>query len=107
MANKSIGLTDAVHAYLLSVGVREPDVLRRLRDETASLPQHRMQIAPEQGAFMALLVKAIGARKCLEIGTFTGYSSTAVALALPPDGHLTCCDVSREFTDFARKAWTD
>ena len=107
MANASIGLSEDLHAYLVRVGVREPEVLRRLRERTAELPQHGMQIAPEQGAFMSLLVKVIGARQCLEVGTFTGYSSTAVALALPPDGHLVCCDVSREWTDVAREAWTE
>ena len=107
MANASIGLTEDLHAYLVRVGVREPEVLRRLRERTAELPQHGMQIAPEQGAFMSLLVKVIGARQCLEVGTFTGYSSTAVALALPPDGHLVCCDVSREWTDVAREAWRE
>ena len=107
MANASIGLSEDLHAYLVRVGVREPEVLRRLRERTAELPQHGMQIAPEQGAFMSLLVKVIGARQCLEVGTFTGYSSTAVALALPPDGHLVCCDVSREWTDVAREAWAE
>ena len=66
-----------------------------------------MQIGPEQGAFMALLVKLIGARRIVEIGTFTGYSSTVMALALPPDGRILCCDVSREWTDIAREAWAD
>ncbi len=105
MANTSIGLDVALHGYLLGVGVREPDVLCELRSRTAALPQHGMQIAPEQGAFMALLVRLISARRCLEVGTFTGYSSTAVALALPPDGHLVCCDVSAEWTDIARQTW--
>jgi len=107
MADLTIDLTPAVHEYLLRHGVREPDVLRRLRERTASLPQHRMQIAPEQGAFMALLARLIGARRALEIGTFTGYSSTVVALALPADGRMVCCDVSREWTDIAREAWAE
>ncbi len=105
MSNASIGLDELLHDYLVDVGVREPDVLRELRERTAVLPQHGMQIAPEQGALMALLVRLIGARRCLEVGTFTGYSSTAVALALPPDGHLLCCDVSAEWTDVARQTW--
>lgn len=107
MSNRSIGLGEELHAYLVATGVREPGVLRRLREETAALPQRGMQIAPEQGALLALLVRLLGARRCLEVGTFTGYSSTAVALALPPDGRLVCCDVSREWTDVARRAWDD
>lgn len=107
MSNKTIGLTDELHAYVLANGAREPEILKRLRDETAQLPNHQMQIAPEQGAFMALLVRLLGARRYLEIGTFTGYSSLAVALALSDDGHLTCCDVSTEWTDVARRYWTD
>ena len=105
MSNSSIGLTEEVHAYLLSVGVREPEVLRRLREETAQLPNSSMQIAPEEGAALAMLVRLIGARRILEIGTFTGYSSTAMALALPADGRMVCCDVSEEWTDMARTAW--
>ena len=107
MANKTIGISDELQAYVVGTGVREPDVLARLREETAALPEHRMQVAPEQGAFLALLVELIGARRCIEVGTFTGYSSTAVALALPDDGRLICCDVSREWTDIARRYWAD
>ena len=107
MSNKTLGLSDEVHAYLLEVGVREPEVLSRLRVETEALPQHGMQIAPEQGAFMHLLVEAIGASRCIEIGTFTGYSSIAVATALPPDGLLVCCDVSTEWTDVAQRYWAE
>ena len=105
MTTKTLGLPDDLHAYLLRVGVREPEVLRDLRQETAALPQRDMQIAPEQGAFMALLVELMGARRCIELGTFTGYSSLAVALALPRDGRIVCCDVSREWTDVARRYW--
>jgi predicted O-methyltransferase YrrM len=107
MSNTTIGLSDDLHAYLLDVGVREPEVLRRLRKETEALPQHDMQIAPEQGAFMGLLIRLMGARRCIEVGTFTGYSSTAVALALPPDGELVCCDISTQWTDIARRYWAD
>jgi predicted O-methyltransferase YrrM len=107
MSAKSHGLSDELHAYLLSVGVREPEILRRLREETARLPQANMQIAPEQGAFMALLVELTGARRCLEVGTFTGYSALAVALRLPPDGRLTCCDLSEEWTSVARRYWEE
>ena len=83
MSNRSITLDDALYEYLTSVSLREPDVLRRLRQKTVALPQHNMQIAPEQGQFMALLVELTGARKCLEIGTFTGYSALSVACKLP------------------------
>jgi predicted O-methyltransferase YrrM len=107
MANRTLNLTDDVVAYVHRYGVREHPVLAALRERTSSLPQHDMQIGPDQGAFMALLVKLIGARRILEIGTFTGYSSTAMALALPPGGRITCCDVSREWTDIARQAWAD
>jgi caffeoyl-CoA O-methyltransferase len=105
MANATLGLPDELHTYLLDVGVREPDLLRQLREETGAMPEHDMQIAPEQGALMALLVQLIDARRCLEVGTFTGYSSLSVALALPPDGRLVCCDISREWTDVARRYW--
>ena len=107
MSNASIGLDEKLHAYLLEVGVREHEVLRSLREETAALPQSTMQIAPEEGAFLALLVRILNARKVLEVGTFTGYSSTAMALALPEDGRIICCDLSKEWTDIARRAWAD
>ena len=105
MANKTLGISDELADYVVKVGTREPDVLARLRAETAALPQHDMQIAPEEGAFLAMLVELMGARRCIEIGTFTGYSSTAVALALPDDGKLLCCDVSEEWTSVARQYW--
>ena len=107
MANRTIGISDELAAYVRRVGTREPEVLARLREETAALPQHRMQVAPEQGAFLALLVELVGARRCIEIGTFTGYSSTAMALALPTDGKLVCCDVSEEWTSIARRYWEE
>jgi caffeoyl-CoA O-methyltransferase len=107
MSNASIGLDERLHAYLVEVGVREHEVLRRLREETAALPESGMQIAPEEGAFLALLVRILEARKVLEVGTFTGYSSTAMALALPADGRIICCDLSKEWTDVARRAWAD
>lgn len=107
MANKTIGISDELAAYVVQVGTREPDVLARLREETAAIPQHGMQIAPEEGAFLAMLVELTGARRYIEIGTFTGYSSTAVALALPADGQLVCCDVSEEWTSMARRYWAE
>ncbi len=107
MSSKTLGLSDDLHGYILRVGVREHPVLARLREETARHPMAMMQIAPEQGALFALLVRMLGARRCLEIGTFTGYSSLAVALALPPDGSLLCCDVSDEYTQVARRYWAE
>lgn len=107
MSNRSLGLPDELYDYLLRYGVREPDILRRLREETAQHPESQMQIAPEQGQFMALLVRMMGARRILEIGVFTGYSSTAVALAMPDDGRLVACDVSEEYTAVARRYWEE
>jgi predicted O-methyltransferase YrrM len=107
MSNASIGLPPDLHAYLIRYGVREPEILRRLREETADLPQHGMQIAPEQGALMALLVRLSGARRAIELGTFTGYSSLVVMLAMPPDGTMVCCDVSAEWTSVARRYWSE
>jgi predicted O-methyltransferase YrrM len=104
---KSIGLPDDLHQYLVRVGTREPEVLRRLREFTASLPDPDLQIAPEQGAFMAWLVRLAGARRCLELGTFTGYSALAVTLALPPDGTMLCCDINEEWTRIARRFWAE
>lgn len=107
MANKTMGISDELAAYVVKVGAREPEILARLREETAAIPQHGMQIAPEEGAFLALMVELIGARRCIEVGTFTGYSSTAIALALPQDGQLVCCDVSEEWTSLASKYWDE
>jgi len=107
MANRTMGISEDLAAYVVEVGTREPDVLVRLREETAAIPQHGMQIAPEEGAFLAMLVELTGARRCIEVGTFTGYSSLVVALALPDDGSLVCCDVSEEWTAMARRAWAD
>jgi predicted O-methyltransferase YrrM len=103
--SRQINLTDDLLAYMHKVSLREAEPLRRLREETAGMPHAGMQISPDQGQFMALLVRLIGARNCLEIGTFTGYSSLAVALALPPEGRIVCCDVSQEYTEVARRAW--
>lgn len=105
MANQTLGIEPQLYNYLLSVSLREPEILRQLREETIQHPMARMQIAPEQGQFMALLVQLIGAKKTLEIGVFTGYSALVVALALPPDGRLVACDVSAEFTAIARGYW--
>jgi predicted O-methyltransferase YrrM len=106
MAGKIL-FPEQIHQYLVSVSVREAPILRRLREETAPHPRAQMQIPPEQGQFMALLVQLMGARRTLEVGVFTGYSSLAVALALPSDGNIVACDVSEEFTSIARRYWAE
>jgi caffeoyl-CoA O-methyltransferase len=98
-------MTDLLSDYLRSVGFREPDVLHHLREETAALPRAGMQISPEQGQFMSLLVQFGGVKKAIEVGTFTGYSSLCVAMAMPPEGRLIACDVSEEWTSVARRYW--
>lgn len=105
MSTRSLSLDDRLYDYLLANSLREPAVLAELRAETTAMAQGLMQISPEQGQFMRLLVQLTGARSYLEIGTFTGYSSLSVALALPADGRAQCCDVSREYTDVARRYW--
>ncbi|MGH8292068.1 MAG: O-methyltransferase [Gammaproteobacteria bacterium] len=105
MSNRTISMTDGLYQYLLQVSLREPPILQRLRAETAQHPKHGMQISPEQGQFMRLLVRMLGASRCIEVGVFTGYSSLSVALALPDDGHIIACDVSAEYTAVARRYW--
>lgn len=105
MSDRTLNLDDTLYQYLLDVSLREHPVLTELRAVTHRHPLARMQISPEQGQFMALLVKLIGARRTLEIGVFTGYSALAVALALPQDGCIVACDVSQEYTDVARIYW--
>lgn len=105
MSNRTLQVTDEVYDYLLDVSLREPAILKELRERTAEHPRSRMQISPEQGQFMALLVSLMDARRCLEIGVFTGYSSLAIALALPDDGRIFACDVSEEYTAIAREFW--
>ena len=100
-------LPDDLYQYLTSVSVREPAILHRLRDETASNPQAMMQVPPEHGQFLGLLVQLMGARRTLEVGVFTGYSSLSVALALPNDGRILACDVSEEYTSVARRYWKE
>ena len=107
MANKTLSLSNALYAYLVEHSVREPEILQRLRAETARDSMSMMQISPEQGQFMQLLVRLMGAKNCLEVGVFTGYSSLAVALVLPADGHLVACDVSEKWTAIARKYWME
>ncbi len=98
-------LTDRVYEYALTIGLREPEAFRRLREETGRLAEGEWQIAPEQGPLLALLVKLLGAKKCLEVGTFTGYSALWVASALPPGGRVVCCDVNPTFAEIARRHW--
>jgi predicted O-methyltransferase YrrM len=107
VTDRRLQITDEIHRYLVDHSVREPDVLARLRDATASLPQAQMQIGPEQGQLMALLAKLVGAKRCIEVGVFTGYSSLAVALALPEDGRILACDVSEKWTAIARRFWRE
>jgi predicted O-methyltransferase YrrM len=107
MSRRTIDMTDPLYDYLLAHSLREPALFARLRQETDKLPAGRMQISPEQGQFMRLLIELTGARKAIEVGTFTGYSSLSVASALPADGHLWCCDVSEEFTSVARRYWKE
>lgn len=107
MARRTISLTDQLYDYILAVSLRESELLERLRHETAQLPRAQMQISPEQGQFMALLIKLIGAKRALEVGVFTGYSSLCVALSLPEDGQLIACDISKEWTSTAQRYWQE
>ena len=105
MTRRTLYLPEELHEYLVSISVREPEVLRQLREETSLLEEAEMQISPEQGQFMAFLAKLLCAKRTLEVGVFTGYSSTWVALTLPVDGRLVACDVSEEYTSIARRYW--
>ena len=107
MSNRTIQLDDRTYEYLLAHSLREDPRLAKLRAETASHPQVNMQIAPDQAQFMQLLVRLMGARRAIEVGVFTGYSSLAVALAMPDDGRLLALDVSEEYTAVARRHWQD
>ena len=105
MSNTSYLIPDALYPYFQSISLREPPLLKELREVTSNEPRGQMQMPPEQGQFLQLLVKLIGAKRYLEVGVFTGYSSLAVALALPADGTIVACDVSVEWTDIARRFW--
>lgn len=105
MSTRTLGLPEAVWTYLVDVTVREPPVLTELRRETATLPNGGMQIAPEQGRLLSFLIELTGAVRYLEVGVFTGYSSTCAALALPPHGRVVACDHSDEWTSVARRYW--
>lgn len=105
MFNKTVAVNDAVYEYLIENSLREPDVLVRLREDTRNQPRADFQIPPEEGQFLQLLVRAMGIRRAIEVGVFTGYSSLCMALAMPPDGKIVACDVSEEFTSIAMRYW--
>jgi len=107
MSSKSIGLSDALHEYMLSVSHRESAVMKRLRAETDAHPKSEMQIAPEQAQFFQFLLRLIGARRTIEVGVFTGYSALATAEVLPPNGEIVACDISEEYTQMARQYWEE
>ncbi len=106
MSNRTLSLDDRLYQYMLDVSVDESDLLRELREETAASVEFSvMQISPEQGQFMTLLMRLIGARRAIELGTYTGYSSICIANGLPEDGELICCDITEQWTDVARRYW--
>lgn len=107
MDKSEIKFTSELHDYILSVSLREPDVLRQLREETDRDPNAIMQIPPEQGQFMAFLIRALGAKKAIEIGTYTGYSALCIALALPKDGIVVACDINDTWANIGKKYWKE
>jgi len=107
LPKKSYMLPDDLYTYLCEVSIREPEVMARVRETTSLRPNHGLQIGPEQGHFMGWLVRLIQAKRCLEVGVFTGYSALAVALNLPPDGHITACELNEEYAREAQANWRD
>ena len=107
MSNRTLSLDDALYSYLLDVSLRETPLQLRRREETAALSVAQWQIAPEQGQFMAMLVQLTGARRLLEVGTFTGYSALSMAQAMPEEGQLLCCDIDEQYTSIARRYWEE
>jgi len=105
LSNRTLSIDDRTYDYLCDVSINEPDLLRQLREETAQLEYSVMQISPEQGQFMSLLIKMMAAKRAIEIGTFTGYSSICIASAMPEEGRLICCDISPQWTSIAEKYW--
>jgi len=107
MSSTNYLFDDAIYDYLKTVSLREPPLLKRLREETANLPGAIMQVAPDQGQFMALMAKLTGVKKAIELGVYTGYSSLAVALVLPPGGRIIACDIDDEYTNIAKRYWEE
>jgi len=107
MSNRTLSLTDQIYKYLIEHSLRESEPLRKLRTITQQHELARMQIAPEQGQFMALLVELLAIKRIIEVGTFTGYSALAMAQALPADGQIICCDISKEWTDIGKTSWQE
>ena len=107
MDKSEIKFTKELHDYVLSVSLRESDVLRRLKEETDRDPNAIMQVPPEQGQFMAFLIRVLGARKAIEIGTYTGYSALCIALALPIDGVVIACDINDTWANIGKKYWKE
>ena len=105
MSNRTLSIDDRIYDYLCDVSINEPELLTQLREETAQLEFSEMQISPEQGQFMSLLIKLTGAKRAIEIGTFTGYSSICLASAMPEEAKLICCDISAQWTAIAEKYW--
>lgn len=105
MSTKTLNITDELYQYLLRYSLRESPIQQTLREATAKLPSAQMQIAPEQGQLMGLLIQLMNAKKTIEIGVFTGYSALTVALALPPDGKIIACDINEEWTAIAKDYW--
>ena len=105
MTPRTLGLTDTLHQYLMQVGFREPQLLKLVREQTAPLPGAHMLLAPEQALFMALLTRLLGVRRYLEIGTYTGYSALAIALAMEPDGRVVTCEIDEAIATTAKRHW--
>ena len=105
MSNRTLAISESIYQYLCDHSLREDPILKELRDHTYDMEERAMQIAPEQGQFMQMLIKLIGAKNTIEVGVFTGYSSLAIALALPEDGRIVACDVNPQYTSVAEKFW--
>lgn len=107
MSNRTIALNAQLYEYMLHISLREPEILWRLRQETSQLDKAVMQISPEQGQFMSLLIRMLGVRRAIEVGVFTGYSSLCVALAMPAHGELVACDINSEWAEIAQRHWQE